>query len=95
VFLGFAIGGMVYQEPGPKRIITKEVQVPVEKTVTKEVKVSVPTTPDSCRQVLEIDNQMFQTIADGMRDLDFEGLADDIKDKTSGRTALYAACVSA
>lgn len=90
--LGFALAATIYAKPYPvDRVVTKQVEVPVEKRVTQ----TVHKTPDACRQALEIDNALFVRIADSLQSLEFAGLAEDIEAKTPGRTALYLECVGA
>lgn len=64
------------------------------KEVVKEVKVEVPVekvkevnkTPESCKTTIKMDNEIFNTIAEKLPELDFDGLATYVDGVTAERT---------
>lgn len=65
MLVGLGMGAATTPEPKTVEVI-KEVPGP-ERTVTKEVKVNVPTTPASCLEALDLNEQAFTGLAESLR----------------------------
>ena len=64
MFVGLGMGAATTPEPKTVEVI-KEVPGP-ERTVTKEVKVNVPTTPAACLTALDINEQAFTLLSESL-----------------------------
>ncbi len=83
-FIGLVIG-MAAGSPAPETIT---------KTETKTVEKRVEVAPQSCKDAINLDNQIFIKVGDGLGKMDFNGVVTYLEGVTPERTRLITDCVS-
>ena len=90
--LASLIGGIFLANIFIERQPVQTVEKPVEKVVTKEV------TPSSCKEIIELDNNVLRKTGDALGDIfntaKMNSLTQFVVDQTPTRTALATDCLS-
>ncbi len=86
-FAGFTIGlAMTNPTPTPAQVRTE--------TKTVEVEKRVEVAPLTCKKAINMDNQIFTKVGEGLGSLDFAGITTYLDSVKAERTAAAADCLS-
>lgn len=74
--------------------VIKEVPKVEVKEVVKEVPVTIEKTPESCKNVIDIDNDIFTFLGNNLSSLQFAKIAEYLDKKTPARTEAVINCLA-
>jgi hypothetical protein len=92
ILLGFILGGGISTPKTQVKTETITVEKIVEKPVEKITTVEVNHTPQACKDVIDIDNEIFIVVGTALGEFDFETITNHLNSVKEERTAKVLDC---
>jgi hypothetical protein len=92
-FMFLSVSSSKTPEPVTKEVVKEVPKVEIRETV-KEVPISVEKTPQSCKTLISIDNDIFIKIGELLPEFKFQEAADYVKARTPSRLEAVSDCMN-